>query len=58
LIRTWRFKQNVAESGLAVLVLVAHTNRRKELRLLMPALLDAISKVRPGDVIRVGGAAP
>lgn len=43
------FQQNVAASDVAVFVLVAATNRRKELRPLMPALLDALDKAKPGS---------
>ena len=48
------FQQNVQASGLAVVVLVARTNRLKELRPLIPALLDALSRVEPGELVRVG----
>jgi hypothetical protein len=48
------FQQDVAASGVAVLVLVARTNRRKELRPLMPVLLEALGRVRPGELVRVG----
>jgi hypothetical protein len=48
------FQQNIAASGLAVIVVVAPTNRLKELRPLVPAILDALKVVRPGIVTRVG----
>ena len=48
------FQQNVAASGIAVLVVVARTNRLKELRPLVPGILDALRRVTPGQVIRVG----
>jgi len=48
------FQQNVAASGIAVLVVVARTNRLKELRPLVPGILDALRRVKPGQVIRVG----
>ena len=48
------FQQNVAASGIAVVVVVARTNRLKELRPLAPAILDALSRVRKGEVARVG----
>ena len=47
------FQQNVGASGLAVVVVVARTNRLKELRPMVPAILDALGRVRPGDLIRV-----
>lgn len=48
------FQQNVRASGIAVLVLVARANRLKELRPLVPALLDALERVAPGELMRVG----
>ena len=48
------FQQNVAAAGVAVLVLVAATNRRKQLQPLMPALLEALATVKPGELVRVG----
>ncbi len=39
------FQQNVAASGIAVLVVVARTNRLKELRPLVPGILDALRRV-------------
>ncbi len=48
------FQQNVAASGVAVVVVVARTNRLKELRPLVPGILDALRGVKPGQVIRVG----
>ena len=47
------FQQNVQRSGLAVIVLVARTNRLKELRPLIPKLLAALGQVRPGELVRV-----
>jgi len=49
------FQQNVRASGIAVIVVVAPTNRLKELRPLVPQMLAALAKVRAGDLIRVGG---
>ena len=48
------FQQNVAASGVAVVVVVARTNRLKELRPVVPGILDALRRVKPGQVIRVG----
>lgn len=47
-------EQNVAASGVAVVVVVSPTNRLKELRPLVPAILDALSRVRRGELIQVG----
>jgi len=48
------FQQNVAASGVAVIVVVARTNRRKELQPLVPAILDALARAKPGQLVRVG----
>jgi hypothetical protein len=49
------FQQNVRASGVAVVVLVARTNRLKELLPLAPALRAALERVRPGELLRIGG---
>lgn len=49
------FQQNVRASGIGVVVVVAGTNRLKELRPLVPQMLEALAKVRAGQLIRVGG---
>jgi hypothetical protein len=55
--RNLPFQQNVRASGVAVVVVVARTNRVKELRLLMPKVLDALGVVQAGQVITVSGNA-
>ncbi len=47
------FQQNIRASGIAVIVIVAGTNRLKELRPLAPAVLDALGRVKPGELLRV-----
>jgi hypothetical protein len=47
------FQQNVRASGIAVVVAVARTNRVKELRPLVPKVLDALRDVKPGEVVNV-----
>lgn len=49
------FQQNVQRSGLAVIVLVARTNRLKDLQALVPALRAALDRARPGELHRVSG---
>ena len=49
------FQQNLRASGIGVVVVVARTNRVKELRPLMPQILDALGRVRAGELIKVGG---
>jgi predicted nuclease of predicted toxin-antitoxin system len=50
------FQQNVRASGLGVVVLVARTNRMKELRPLAPAILSALDHLKPGELVRVSAA--
>lgn len=47
------FQQNLASARLGVVVLVARSLALEELRPLVPAALDAIGRVRAGEVIRV-----
>ena len=42
-------------SRMSMVVLVARSNRLETLRPLVPALLEALSSLRPGEVRRVGG---
>ena len=49
------FQQNVRASGIGVVVVRARTNRLKELRPLVPQILEALSKVTAGELMRVGG---
>ena len=49
------FQQNVRGSGIGVLVVLARTNRLKELRPLVPRMLDALTKLTPGELIKVTG---
>ena len=45
------FQQNVKASGVAVIVVVARTNRLRELRPLGPKILDALKRVKAGDIM-------
>jgi len=47
------FQQNLARSGLGVLILVAPSNALEDLLPLVPNLLTAIRGSRPGEVVRV-----
>lgn len=49
------FQQNVRGAGVGVVVVAARTNRLKDLRPLVPEILDALSRVTAGELIRVGG---
>ena len=52
--RNLPFQQNLRASGIAVVMAVARTNRVKELRPLMPKVLDALRIVNAGEVVSVG----
>lgn len=47
------YQQNLASSGLGVVVLAARTNRLPDLLPLLPAVRDALRDIGPGQVIRV-----
>jgi hypothetical protein len=49
-----QYQQNLSALPVSVIVLVAHDNRFETLKGLATALLDALSSVRPGDLMRVG----
>ena len=53
--RNLEFQQNVRASGMGVVLVIATTNRLKELRPLVPAMLAAIAEIKPGQVIKVSG---
>lgn len=48
-----QFQQNLARSRLRVVVLVAPSNALEDLLPLVPSILGAIPKSRPGQVVRV-----
>ena len=48
------FEQNVRKSGIAGVLMAARTNRLKELRPLVPHILEALAKISAGELIRVG----
>jgi len=47
------FQQRVAGRAIAVLILQAPTNRLEDLKKLVPAALNALALIRPGEVARV-----
>jgi len=49
------FQQNLRASGIAVVVVLALTNRVKELRPLVPQILEALGAAKPGALVKVGG---
>ena len=51
--RSLQFQQNLAKLRLAVVVLIAPSNALEDLLPLVPSALAAISRCRPGQVVRV-----
>jgi hypothetical protein len=48
-----RHQHHLASFGIAVLVLVAATNRLSDLAPLTPAALASLTTIRPGDVVEI-----
>jgi len=50
-----QFQQNLSQLPIAVLVLVAVSNRIELLRLLVPRLRSALNSLQPRMLVRIGG---
>lgn len=50
-----RYQQNLQQAGVAVVVLVASSNRLADLLPLMPEARNILDTIAPGEVIEVGG---
>ena len=50
-----RYQQNLSSLPVAVIVLVAKSNRIEELRPLIPALLTSLAGLQPRTLAQVGG---
>lgn len=48
-----QYQQNVVRFDIAVIVLVARRNRFEDYEPLIPRLLEALARIRPGEVFRV-----
>jgi len=48
------YQQNIADVGIAVVVLMARRNKLEFLRPLMPELRETLTQIRPGEVRRIG----
>ncbi len=53
--RSLRHQQNLQSAGIALIVLVAASNRLSDLVPLMPSVQAALGSVRPGDVEEIAG---
>jgi len=49
------YQQNLTKVPFGVVAISARSNRLTDLEPLVPKLLEALSTLRPGDVVRVGG---
>ena len=47
------YQQNVAAAGIAVLVLVAVTNKLADLLPLVPKALSALTTIKPGEIVEL-----
>lgn len=52
--RNMRHQQNIAKSGIAVVVLIARSNRLEDYLPLVPDVLDVLPRLKPGDVVEIG----
>ena len=50
------YQQNLAGHKIAMVILLARSNRLDQLSPLFPGCADALAIIKPGDVVRVGGA--
>ncbi|MEG4576513.1 hypothetical protein QUA56_28130 [Microcoleus sp. N3A4] len=51
-----RYQQNLQQAGVAVIVLVASSNRLPDLLPLIPNARNVLNAITPGEVIEVGGS--
>ena len=47
------YQQNLARSGLGIVVVKAVRNRMEDLKPLIPSVLQALSSIQPGQVVRI-----
>jgi hypothetical protein len=48
------YQQNLSAVGLPVVLIHARSNRMADLRPLIPAMLEVLNSIRPGELRRVG----
>ena len=51
--RNIKYEQNLQQAGIAVIVMVARTNRLPDLLPLIPKVRKALSSIAPGELIEV-----
>jgi len=47
------YQQNLSDLSIAIVVMVAQSNRYSELRNLVPQALEAIASVKKGEIVRI-----
>jgi len=50
-----RYQQNLEQAGVAVVVMIALSNRLPDLRPLIPSVRNVLQTIKPGEVIEIGG---
>ncbi len=50
-----RYEQNLQQAGMAIIVLIAQSNRLSNLLPLLPNVRNVLNTIAPGEVIEVGG---
>ncbi|HXJ10943.1 MAG TPA: DUF5615 family PIN-like protein [Candidatus Limnocylindrales bacterium] len=51
-----RYQQNLADRKIAIVVLQSSSNRLDHLRQYFPACVQAIEKIKPGEIVLIGSA--
>lgn len=52
-----RYQQNLRDAGIAVIVLVAKTNRLVDLQPLMKSVREALEEIEPGELLEISTSA-
>src|SRR5215207_1668227 len=47
------FQQNLSELSIAIVIMIARSNRYSDLRSLVPQVLSAIASIRAGEIVRI-----
>jgi predicted nuclease of predicted toxin-antitoxin system len=51
-----RYQQNLERRKIAIVVLQSSSNRLDHIRQYFPACVQAIEKIKPGEIVLIGGA--
>lgn len=47
------YQQNLSDLSIAIVIMMARSNRYSELRNLVPKVLEAIASIRKGEIVRI-----